>query len=437
MAIGSCMALLLLIVSMEEGGPNLSANAFPLTQAIFLLSQGTGFHAGALTLTIMPLGLTALLLALTAALIRRFGPSWPAFAAGLLTWLVCTLAVQDPHGMYVVDGVVAVESKSAVVFLCAYALALAQEQGVREWVKTHIVERLPAALRASVAAGARLAFWIVATMLLEALIIVLVWIFLYHDSVARLFTLSHMGPGSRIVSSLAALAWLPNLIIWALSWACGAGFSIGDLATFTLWTGHARALPALPVFGLLPDPVANTPMRAFLLIFPALLAFILSMATLCSRKGLGLMEKLRKHGLGTLDTALIKSYAWNLLGLVVACTLSSVALGLGFLWSGGALGEHRLARVGVDTTQAIAVVARALLVGLSTSWLLFLLAAAVVLAWRNSPLRSSDTITAEPEHGNIGRDSSSPKVNSAPAKQSGTTASVGSTTANHRDPDRS
>ena len=49
---------MLLVISMEEGGDNLSAFSVPLTEALVLLSQGIGFKTDAITLTIVPLLLT-------------------------------------------------------------------------------------------------------------------------------------------------------------------------------------------------------------------------------------------------------------------------------------------------------------------------------------------------------------------------------------------
>ena len=54
-ALGCYIALMLLVISMEEGGDNLSAFSVSLTEAVVLLSQGSGFKTGSITLTIMPL----------------------------------------------------------------------------------------------------------------------------------------------------------------------------------------------------------------------------------------------------------------------------------------------------------------------------------------------------------------------------------------------
>ena len=70
-ALGCYTALMLLVVSMEEGGDNLTVGTTSLTQAVVLLSEGSGFRTDSFTLTITPLLLTILLIWLINALIMR------------------------------------------------------------------------------------------------------------------------------------------------------------------------------------------------------------------------------------------------------------------------------------------------------------------------------------------------------------------------------
>ena len=58
--------------------------------------------------------------------------------------------------------------------------------------------------------------------------------------------------GGVIVWSMIALAYLPNLLAWALAWALGAGFTVGTGSLVSLWTTQLGMLPAIPVFGALP-----------------------------------------------------------------------------------------------------------------------------------------------------------------------------------------
>ena len=102
-ALGCYMALMLLVISMEEGGDNLSAFSVPLTEALVLLSQGIGFKTDAITLTIVPLLLTVLLIALIAQLARRFGTSLRGFAAGLVFWEAVNIFFARSINIEIVD----------------------------------------------------------------------------------------------------------------------------------------------------------------------------------------------------------------------------------------------------------------------------------------------------------------------------------------------
>ena len=92
LALWLVITLLLLVVSMEEGATNLTGYAVPLTQAMVLLAQGVGFRAGAVTLSIIPLGLTLLLIWLLSAIARKRSLPVPAYFGGLLVWLVMNAA---------------------------------------------------------------------------------------------------------------------------------------------------------------------------------------------------------------------------------------------------------------------------------------------------------------------------------------------------------
>ena len=61
------------------------------------------------------------------------------------------------------------------------------------------------------------------------------------------------GPGV-FVWSVTMLAYLPNLLIWAVSWALGAGFTVGAGSLVSLSGTQLGMLPAIPVLGALPVP---------------------------------------------------------------------------------------------------------------------------------------------------------------------------------------
>lgn len=63
----------------------------------------------------------------------------------------------------------------------------------------------------------------------------------------------------------------------AVSWLFGGGFAIGDLASFTLWLGQSKELPAIPVFGILPEPVSSELWRTVALNAPLAIAALVGL----------------------------------------------------------------------------------------------------------------------------------------------------------------
>lgn len=257
-ALGCYTALMLLVVSMEEGGDNLTVGTTSLTQAVVLLSEGSGFRTDSFTLTITPLLLTILLIWLINALIMRikaYGPH--AYVAGLIVWLGLNEAFRQSVHLGLVDDQWLVLLKAAIVFsigfLCAAVPESAKMRAFRDWTR----KQVPADIRHCLKIGVALAVAILSIYLAIGLITVIVWSVRNHAAVVSLFELSGMETGSRILTTVAMLIWLPNVMLWAVSWLFGGGFAIGDLASFTLWLGQSKELPAIPVFGILPEPVSS------------------------------------------------------------------------------------------------------------------------------------------------------------------------------------
>ena len=269
-ALGACMALLLLIISIEEGGPSLSMATVALTETITLLTQGCGFTAGALTLTVIPLSLTALLIWIIRSLVGRLGISVGGCFVGLVVWTLFSLIFMQGSQTIQVDTTLVILLRTSLVFLLGYGWAWVRSEPFRQAFTKRFKEALPVQVRKTIRLGLTTGLMLLAAMLVAGLITLIIWIILYNGDVGRLFKLTRMGAASAAATSLAALAWLPNLIIWAASWLFGDGFNIGRLATFTLWSGHASSLPSLPLFGIFPEPVSGQEVRLLLLNLPLL-----------------------------------------------------------------------------------------------------------------------------------------------------------------------
>lgn len=378
-ALGVCMALMLLIISIEEGGPSLSIATVPLTETLILLTQGCGFTAGSLTLTIIPLLLTMGLIWLIRALVSRFGTSTGGWCLGTLTWMVMNLIILQGTQTVQVDTTPVILFKTALVFLLGYLLALVTSEEFHDWWGTTVQARIPSWLRRSVRLGLSWGTALAGVFLLIGLITLICWLALYHDAVGRLFHLARMGTASSVVTSIASLAWLPTLVIWAFSWLLGDGFAIGDLASFTLWSGHAKSLPSVPLFGLFPDPVTNPQVRTLLLNIPLLAGLILGFLLLLGPRSYRLIQSVRKHGV--LSRTVVKRFLLATLAMVLAwliCLIISVLL---FALSNGALGTQRLASVGVSVSASGRMIAVSLGMGFMTSWILTILAGSLLVLW--------------------------------------------------------
>ena len=376
-ALGSCMALLLLIISIEEGGPSLSMATVALTETITLLTQGCGFTAGALTLTIIPLLLTGLLIWMIRSLVRRLGMSVGGCIAGLVVWVLCSLILMQGSQTVQVDTTPVILLRTSLVFLLGYGWAWVRSEPFRQAFTKRIKESLPIQVRRTIRLGLTAGLMLLAAMLVAGLIALIVWVALYHGDVGRLFKLTRMGTASAVTTSLASLAWLPNLIIWTASWLFGSGFNIGGLATFTLWSGHASSLPSLPLFGLFPEPVSRQEVRLLLLNLPLLAGVVAGILLLTGPWGVRIHAAVHQAGLKSRDTAVCFLMATLAMALTWLVTL--LGLALLFQLSNGALGRQRLAGVGVPIASSLRMIGTSLGVGLLGVWLLALVIAALII----------------------------------------------------------
>lgn len=424
--LGLFMALTLLIVSMEEGGGTLSGQSVALTLAIVLLSQGASFHAGAITLSIVPLLLTFMLIWLIAWLTKVLSTSLKAYVTGLLLWVAIMWVFTQNIAVILQDPIWMVMLKTALVFSIGSLFgALPQSKLMKrcvEFVRSNISDRMSIALK--------LGFVNTIVLLLGYLVIglitVLVWVVTNQSAMVRVFHMAGMQTGSRIMTTLCTLAWLPNLCLWAISWLFGSGFSIGDLAAFSLWNDHAAGLPAVPVFAIFPQAVSNDTLRIFLISIPLLCGFAIGVVELflprCFAIGAG------KPGEPVRIGRIIGQFIYPILSFFLTSALMALVMNILFGLSSGALGVHRLAHVGVDSAASSRVVCLPSALGFSSAWLLSVVVVAMVFAMRlffgylraQGKLNESGNDTAGDEADNGGGVSDSPAASVSSAASDST-----------------
>lgn len=393
-SLGCFIALMLLVISMEEGGGNLSSYAVSLTCAVMLLSQGVGFIASPVTLTLVPLLLTLLLVGVVRAFAQRFSTSIAGYCSGLAVWLVMTGLLRHGTAAGLTDDLWVVLAKGAVVFSAGYALAALPASGAAAKAMRALHDVMGPELRRTVRVGLTMGMATLAGYLCAGMVTVIVWSVQNHAAMGRLFSMIGMGTGSRIVTTIACLAWLPNLCIWAMSWVFGGGFAIGDLGSFTLWIGQSSSLPAIPLFGLLPQPVADDRVRMLLMSVPLACGLVSGLIAMWSRRGFAVRAGSPERRLDVRAT--IVSFAYPAGAFCIAGAMLSVMSSLVFLLSNGGLGEGRLAHLGVDVMQSTQTIARPTAIGLFAAWLLSLIGMAAIFGIRWASRRVRERASAAP-----------------------------------------
>ena len=196
---------------------------------------------------------------------------------------------------------------------------------------------LVAGARASVRVGAGAAFGV----LTLGGLLVAVLIALDYATIAGLYQALGTGVDGGIALTVAQLALLPNVVIWAASWLLGPGFAIGSGTLVSTGGTLLGPVPGIPLLGALP---AEAPaLGALWIIAPVLLGFV--GAWLASGE-----PSARRAGGRT-------SWWMPLAVGLGAAAAAAVVLGLLAWSSGGAAGPGRLAEVGPDPWPVAGVTA--------------------------------------------------------------------------------
>ncbi|MEL4358086.1 MULTISPECIES: cell division protein PerM [unclassified Luteococcus] len=298
----------------------------------WLLAHGAGMEGGATTLTIAPLGATAVILLMGSALAAMAGAQARAEAqielsqrqrraltvrvAGVFTaaYLVCVLfasALTDTAGQTgrALLGGLVIGGLSGMI-------------GAGRAVDWHPTAWWPAwgrAIPRAVAAA-------LAVMVVTGSAVAMCALLQHRGRVAELHNVLAPGTAGGISLMVLQLTWLPNLVLWCGSWALGAGFSIGSGTLVSPAHNLTGMLPAIPVFGAI-GPNGPGPKVALLWLLSGVLAGVIAAVVIVRSRRAARLD----------ETALVGG-------------LSGVLAGLTF-WllaalSNGDLGQTRLVGVG-------------------------------------------------------------------------------------------
>ena len=188
---------------------------------------------------------------------------------------------------------------------------------------------LPRDARAAIAAALRGGAMAFVAVIGVAALALAVLILTNFSTIIGLYETVQAGIMGGITLTLAQLALLPNLVIWAAAWLIGPGFAVGAGTGVSPVGTSLGAVPGLPIFGALPH---GTPAGGFLwILVPVLIGFFTALL---------LRRRSDRAGL-PVPTLVGQLSAGGGMGVV-----AGLLLGLAAGASAGALGPGRLAEVG-------------------------------------------------------------------------------------------
>ena len=311
---------------------------------LWLMGHGGVVEVDGATISLVPLGITALALFTAHASARRSAqPVRSAWLAGIGGYLavvvVVLLAVSDAGPLGAGTGSV-IRTLLGAVLIAAVGLGSGVVRGGR-WreVTRPVWSAVPPLVRAGVRAG------VMVTALLVTIAAALAGTWAISGRAAAGDVIEGLGLDtfSGLLLAVAQLAIAPNLVLWAVAWVAGPGFAIGAGTVFAPAEVVSGPLPALPLFGALPsEGAAGGPLRWV----PVLVVLAGALA------GWWLHRQ-------------VPPRTWSQPFLVAGCTALAAGVVTGGLvaLAGGSAGPGRLAVVGAAGVTVGSVVAGLTLVG--------------------------------------------------------------------------
>jgi Family of unknown function (DUF6350) len=231
---------------------------------LWLLAQRTPLEASGGSLAIPPLALTfgaVVVLAHASALVARSTRSHTRGDVGTVV-----LSVTGPYA--VLAAAVAALARSAALrpsigaaFVCAVVVGgLASTLGALRGsgLAQELWRDVPVTVRTAADAAGRAGL----VLLVAAAGLVAVSLLSHAGQVGSLITAYHGGPGQFAMVALS-IAYLPNAVIFAMSYLLGSGFAVGTGTSVTLAGSHLGAVPAFPLIAAVPAGPAPWPVLAW------------------------------------------------------------------------------------------------------------------------------------------------------------------------------
>ena len=305
----------------------------------WLVAHGSGVTVRGVTLTAVPLGLTALAAWATwrvghrvGSAVSGHGPDADAIADGQRDWTVHSATSWFTVGYALTAVVTAVVAGTAAtspsvarvvlgsVLLCAVVAgpAIATGSGrAAGWAAY-----LPGTARAALRTARR----ILVTFLGASAAVFLAALVLHLGGAATMLSQLHTGAGEATLISLLSLAVVPNAVAFTGSFLLGPGFAVG---LHTVVSPAAVSVGPLPLFPLLAALPGNGPTPAWSVWLMAVPVLVAALATARAQRRAPTLRW---------DEGAVRGCAGGVLAGILFGVLASL--------SGGAVGPGRMSEVG-------------------------------------------------------------------------------------------
>ncbi|MFN3950649.1 DUF6350 family protein [Microbacterium sp.] len=313
--------------------------------------------AASFTLSLAPLALAAFT-ALFAARSGRRAAQAGAPVTGALSGIVIFTAITAVIALTTANGLATVELWQAIVFPAlvfgAPSVVAAiveawrlEERGAIARLRSRIEHGLWGRLPALLVRGTAMAMTGLVGL---AAVVAGVAVLLRGGEIVALFEAAHVDVAGVIVLALAQLAYLPTLIVWALSFVAGPGFALGAGTAVSPAGTQLGVLPGIPVLGVVPE--SSTTWLLLLALLPVGVG-VLTGWMLRSRLA-AMPDAARDHD-GGLVFRLVLSVS---LAVVTGALTALLAV-----FASGSIGPGRLSQLGPDPGALALVVGIEVLVG--------------------------------------------------------------------------
>ncbi|BDZ41073.1 hypothetical protein GCM10025865_03720 [Paraoerskovia sediminicola] len=328
------------LLSSSDADPDGWANAVAVAGGVWLLAHGVPWTSAADPVTLVPLGLTFLVLvAIVAAARRTADATVSAWVSGTVTYALVAAVIAattvGPGGSTLVLAVVA----GAAVGGAGLAAGVLSRPGGPSVRDLTLVRRV---VSGPVLVGLRAALVAVGLLVVVAALVTTGWAIAGRSTSGDIVAALAPGVVGGVILAVGQVFLVPNLVSWAVAWLAGPGFVVGS-SSFAPGSRELGPLPAVPMLGGLPGTASTG----------ALLVWVPVVVVACGALA----------GVFLLRSRLRPSDRWIAAG--VATAGAAVSTGVVLMLGGGAVGPGAMATVGAPALLTGAVVGGEVALGLA------------------------------------------------------------------------